>query len=1177
MGRSIGDEHDHLARSRPPVEIEGLPQTGRDCLGAVSTATSIQSLEVLVYLIDIGSETKVFGDVGVVLGRMVSKRDEAHTQVFLGREAAVGDDISTDALDMLGRVGDIRALGARGVLDKHKVSAAVSACIQSTDNLQHLALWKRRLDVHGVWCGGQVCPRRVKGPYLKARAAKLDPHPTMNQHDAVQAVLDTILEHTPHSLEAQHALLQAIISALCLQLVRVQAALSARAPISRLSDDVLTQIFTYAVHPSSVYASTTPTATSIAGTNRRWRTLALGHPALWTRVDLRHPSAPYALVYSRRLGLEVRLDAPLWKDARDAPLARTLAPHVARVRQLWIQTASVHTESFLKSISKCQLERLVVTGRYTDDHPLELSPSLLPRLRHLSLTHAFLAPSPVPTNLLSLSLKPPPGAPPLALSALADLLKASPNLTDLALFGHAVPVYKPGEPQHERTDLVKLKTLKVAGVNPVQAAWLLFHLSHPSGTLLTLDLEPSRPLRTIAFDRPRAPDFTRPRAPGELESYYAVLTMFRSGAIPLDTISIGPALSENKQQQVVESKPSEEEEIITEKLAAHYTSALSTLSLAAGSRATEALARLLAAPVPSITKLVITSVKLGLERLDEIKRQDEACQIRTLEIRACSLPVVPKAERRNEVRIKGGPPPTPSQTSPTSGPNPSPPTSSANLAVPSNGFTNPYSSTGFPSSSSSPTPTHPPIPTPGPQPNLPIWTPYTASHELVTPTSAGAFMPFYAGGAHVNGTGSNGDTLNSPASSEDDTVTTDTAVPDQGLDTNLSSSVHSASGDTTLASIASSEDANHTLDEEEPTPDHDDETSSEISDTDAVVNLNASETVDERRKNSLPTRSTRPTKLRDEIVAKLRDDVIGKLRDDIMGKLQGDKARVGAREEGSDKVAASTAGTVGTPSASASGTSTPVLATPAQNGTVVDGANGVNGTNANGTTGTDNANGSTGTNGINGQVNGSKPPLPSTTSAPLLSTTNLPPANPPQPPLNRVATAPQLDQLKLKSNFLRPSHSSSNLRRPLGFAPYATSVAVTGFTTESAPAKPAPCRSPTFPFPNQPSFHTLQHPDDPDIRLLTVLSFHMPQLEELRIVRSTIRGNALIKFIESRNNSVDDESDSDSEGGRAGPGTPILMLELVECPYVSAEHVRVLRESVDDVRWKAYTYVGGAV
>ncbi|KAH7340562.1 hypothetical protein B0J17DRAFT_704976 [Rhizoctonia solani] len=1043
----------------------------------------------------------------------------------------------------------------------------------------------------------------------------------MLQHQAVQAVLDTILLHTPNSLEGQQALLDALISALCLQLVRVQAVLSARAPISRLPDDILTQVFTYAVHPSSIYASTSPTAASIAGTNRRWRTLALGHPAMWTRIDLRHPSAPHALAYSRRLGLEVRLDAPLWKDARDAPLARTLAPHVNRVKQLWIQTASVHTESFLKSIAMgkiSQLERLVVTGRYTDDHALELSPNLLPRLKHLSLTHAFLAPSPTPANLLSLSLKPPHGAPSLALDALTTLLKGSPNLTDLSLFGNAVPVYKPGDPQHERTDLVKLKTLKIAGVNPVQAAWLLFHISHPSGTLLTLDLEPSRPLRTLPFDRPRAPDFTRPRAPGELESYYAVLTMFRSGAIPLDAVSIGPAVSESKQQQVVEVKQApetrqsleQEEDIITEKLAAQYTSATSTLSLAAGSRATEALARLLSSPVSGLVKLCINGVKLGLERLEEVKQENqEECQIRTLEIRACSLPVLQKGERArtnelgrtNDDRLKtavktGVPPPTPSQTSPTSGPNPMNPVSSNSPPQPSNHFlnpsyANPYSSTGFPASSSStpaPAPTTLPIPpptsgypTPGPQTtHFPIWTPYTASHELVTPTSAGVFMPFYANGQrfanlNVNGTGSNGDTLNSPASSsEDDTTTTDTAVPDEGPDSanpdaNLSGSVHSTSGDTTLASIASSEDANHVMHDDEAVDDDDDDdgTSSEISDTDAVVNLTATEKVEERRRSSLANKA-RPVKLREESEGYSREE---------------DKTRPVERENGgsSNNVggASSTAGTIGT--SSGSGTSTPVMiGAPAAQirglpiGAQVNGINGVNGgVHANG-------------------ISAAKPQLASTISAPVLSTTSLPPVNGNSPPsngnspptnppqLSRVATAPQLDQLRLKSNYLRPSISSSNLRRPLGFAPYATSVAVTGFGTEptiNTNTPRVPSRSPTFPFPNQPSFHTLRHSDDPDVRLLTTLSFHLPQLEELRIVRSTIRGNALIKFIESRNNcSGDGGSDSDSDGGRAGPGTPILMLELVECPYVSVDHVRTLRESVDDVRWKAYTYVGGA-
>ncbi|GAB1517344.1 hypothetical protein RhiTH_000390 [Rhizoctonia solani] len=1076
----------------------------------------------------------------------------------------------------------------------------------------------------------------------------------MLQHDAVQAVLDTILLHTPNSLEAQYALLDAIISALCLQLVRVQAVLSARAPISRLPDDILTQIFTYAAHPSSMYASTSTTSIAIAGTNRHWRTLALGHPALWTRVDLRHPSAPHALTYSRRLGLEVRLDAPLWKDARDAPLSRTLAPHVNRVKQLWIQTASVHTEAFLKSIAggkTSQLERLVVTGRYTDDHPLELPPNLLSRLKHLSLTHAFLAPTPVPTNLLSLSLKPPPGAPPLPLSTLTALLKESPNLTDLSLFGNAVPIYKPGDPQQERIDLSKLKTLKVASVNPVQAAWLLFHISHPSGTLLTLDLEPSRPLRTISFDRPRAPDFSRPRPPGELESYYAVLTMFRGGAIPLETITLGPAISESKQQQVIEVKQVgdgkqqdtvQEEEITTEKLSAQYTSSTSTLSLAAGSRATEALARLLSTPVQGVSKLCVNGLKLSLERLEEVKRGgEEGCQIRTIEIRACSLPILQKGERprtnefNGERPRRGPPPPTPSQTSPTSGPGQNP--TSVPQAQPSTysspksntlsppqpqpaNFSNPYSSTGFPTPSPGsatflPAATTTGYPTPAPQhSNFPIWTPYTASHELTTPVSAGAFMPFYASGHAAggfngvggrfdpNGTGSNGDTLNSPLSSEGGTTTTGTAVPEQEpdvsnteIDPNLSSSTHSAlsgsvhstSGDTTLASIASSEDANH-LEDEQADEGEGNETGSEISDTDAVVNLNATEAVGERRRSSLGNKG-RPGKLRDDILAKLREDVLGKAREDVgktradsAGKSrEADKARTNA---GSDKNlggGSSTAGTVGT--GGGSGSSTPMaFATPAaQIRGLPGGASQVNdvngGVHVSGTTSTVQTNG-TQTNGLNT----TKPLLPSATSAPLLSTTALPTIpNTVQPQLSRVATAPQLDQLKLKSNHLRPSNSSSSLRKPLGFAPYASSVAVTGFGIETNVASTntrAPLRSPTFPFSTQPSFHMLRHPGDPDIRLLTILSFHMPQLEELRIVRSTIRGAALIKFIESRNNcsEEDDGSDSDSESGKAGPGTPILMLELVECPYVSAEHVRVLRESVDDVRWKAYTYIGVA-
>ncbi|CCO26324.1 hypothetical protein BN14_00344 [Rhizoctonia solani AG-1 IB] len=458
--------------------------------------------------------------------------------------------------------------------------------------------------------------------------------------------------------------------------------------------------------------------------------------------------------------------------------------------------------------------------------------------------------------------------------------------------------------------------------------------------------------------------------------------MFRGGAIQLETITLGPAVSENKQQQAVEVKQVvdtkqqdvvQEEEITTEKLSAQYTSATSTLYLAAGSRATEALARLLSAPVQGVSKLCVNGVKFGLERLEEVKRGgEEGCQIRTVEIRACSLPVLSKGERartnefNGERTRRGAPPPTPSQTSPTSGPGQTPglipqgqpstysspqsKTLSPTQPQPAN-FSNPYSSTGFPTPSPAPS-SFPPAatstgyPTPGPQTaNFPIWTPYTASHELTTPVSAGAFMPFYAGG-HAggnlngangrfdsNGTGSNGDTLNSPLSSEGGTTTTDTAVPEQEfglssseIDPNLSSSthsglsgsVHSTSGDTTLASIASSEDANH-IEDEQANEGEGSETGSEISDTDAVVNLNATEAVGERRRSSLGNKG-RPGKLRDAILAKLREDVLGKAREDV-GKAQEDAAGKARQEDkirasaASDRDASggsSTAGTIGT-------------------------------------------------------------------------------------------------------------------------------------------------------------------------------------------------------------------------------------------------------------------------
>ncbi|KAB5593680.1 hypothetical protein CTheo_2863 [Ceratobasidium theobromae] len=326
--------------------------------------------------------------------------------------------------------------------------------------------------------------------------------------DAVEAVLATLLAHLPGTLAGQARVLDALISALCLELVRVRARMAASAAVGRVPDEVLAQVFAHAC-TAGTYAATSTTAAAVAGTCRRWRAVATTHAALWTRVELRHPSALYALQYSRRLPLHVRLDAPLWK-ARDDQLPGIVAPHAARIRQLWIQTDAVHASHVL-AIAPPQLERLVITGRYTDDAPVVLP--ALPRLRHLTLVHAHLA-QPQP-GLLSLALKPPAGAPVLDMAALVAVLRASPALADVDLAGGAVPEYRAGE--HPRVELPRLRALRIAGADPVQAAWLLFHISYPPAAALTL-----------ALDAP----------PDRPEAYLAVLTLVR--AVPLDTIALYP-------------------------------------------------------------------------------------------------------------------------------------------------------------------------------------------------------------------------------------------------------------------------------------------------------------------------------------------------------------------------------------------------------------------------------------------------------------------------------------------------------------------------------------------------------------------------------------------------------------------------------------------------------------
>ena len=57
---------------------------------------------MLMDLADIGGETKVLGDVGVVLGRMIAKCDKAYSEIFWTLKFSRLKNVGTDGLDILG-------------------------------------------------------------------------------------------------------------------------------------------------------------------------------------------------------------------------------------------------------------------------------------------------------------------------------------------------------------------------------------------------------------------------------------------------------------------------------------------------------------------------------------------------------------------------------------------------------------------------------------------------------------------------------------------------------------------------------------------------------------------------------------------------------------------------------------------------------------------------------------------------------------------------------------------------------------------------------------------------------------------------------------------------------------------------------------------------------------------
>jgi len=85
---------------RPPVHVECFIETCSDRLGAVTTAASIETLEVVVYTLCVGRKAEVLGNVGVVLRRVVAVGNEPDPEVVWVQQLARFKDGRADLFDV---------------------------------------------------------------------------------------------------------------------------------------------------------------------------------------------------------------------------------------------------------------------------------------------------------------------------------------------------------------------------------------------------------------------------------------------------------------------------------------------------------------------------------------------------------------------------------------------------------------------------------------------------------------------------------------------------------------------------------------------------------------------------------------------------------------------------------------------------------------------------------------------------------------------------------------------------------------------------------------------------------------------------------------------------------------------------------------------------------------------
>jgi len=117
----IRNEHHHLDCIVRPIHLKRLSQRGGLRLWPITTPSRHQAREILLHHLNIIREPIRSSDIALILGRVITKRDEPKSDLVPGQRRG-GWDLGADATNSFASGGDVWTLTPCGVLNKDYIT-----------------------------------------------------------------------------------------------------------------------------------------------------------------------------------------------------------------------------------------------------------------------------------------------------------------------------------------------------------------------------------------------------------------------------------------------------------------------------------------------------------------------------------------------------------------------------------------------------------------------------------------------------------------------------------------------------------------------------------------------------------------------------------------------------------------------------------------------------------------------------------------------------------------------------------------------------------------------------------------------------------------------------------------------------------------------------------------------